>query len=177
MKRNLLGLMAISIGLLVGMDNGEKLGTTKVVAQPVTNTTIPLNDFLYVYGMDPQTFDYLYTFKHMDTLHLANFVDGLLEHDEYGQLIGALATSWECNEDATVWTFKLRENVNWYTDDGVEYAKVRANDFVAGLQHAADFQSQTLYLVQSLIAGLDDYVNDKVSFEDVGIKAIDDYTL
>ena len=39
---------------------------------------------------------------------------------------GALATSWESNEDATVWTFKLREGVTWhdgepFTADDVKF--------------------------------------------------------
>ncbi|HAX72125.1 MAG TPA: peptide ABC transporter substrate-binding protein [Firmicutes bacterium] len=140
-------------------------------------TDITQRDYQYVYGMDPQTFDYLYTYKHTDTQHLANFVDGLLEHDEYGNLIPSIASHYESNEDYTVWTFKIRENVNWYTDDGVEYAPVTAHDFVAGLQHAVDFDSQTLYLVEPLIKNLTAYKNKEVTFDEVGIKALDDHTL
>ena len=133
--------------------------------------------FVGFYGGDPETFDYLYTYKHTDSRHLANFIDGLIEHDSYGNLVGALATEWSSNEDSTVWTFKLREGVHWYTDEGVEYAEVTAHDFVAGLQHAADFQSQTLYLVQELVENLDAYVQGTVGFESVGVTAVDDYTL
>jgi len=129
------------------------------------------------YGSDPETFDYLYTYKHVDSRHFANFIDGLIEHDAYGNLVGALATDWSANEDATVWTFNLRQGVHWYTDDGVEYAPVTAHDFVAGLQYAADFQSQTLYLVQDLIENLDEYVQGQVAFNEVGVTALDDYTL
>lgn len=133
--------------------------------------------FVGFYGGDPETFDYLYTYKHSDSRHFANFIDGLIEHDAYGNLVGAMATDWHCNEDATVWTFHLREGANWYTDEGKAYAPVTADDFVAGLWHAADFQSQTLYLVTDLIENLDAYVKGLVSFDEVGIKALDDYTL
>lgn len=134
-------------------------------------------DYIGFYGMDPETFDYLYTYKTTDSSHFANFIDGLLEHDEYGNLVGAMATSWESNEDKTIWRFKLREGVHWYTDEGVDYGEVTADDFVSGLWHAADFQSQTLYLVQPLIKNLEAYVNGEVSFSEVGVRAIDDYTL
>ncbi|MCL1949425.1 MAG: peptide ABC transporter substrate-binding protein [Turicibacter sp.] len=133
--------------------------------------------FVGFYGGDPETFDYLYTYKHSDSRHFANFIDGLIEHDAYGNLVGAMATDWHANEDATVWTFDLRQGVDWYTDEGLPYAPVTADDFVAGLQHAADFQSQTLYLVTDLIKNLDEYTKGLVSFEEVGIKALDDYTL
>ena len=87
----------------------------------------------------------------IDSQHFANFIDGLIEHDSYGNLVGAMATNWEEREQSTIWRFHLRQGVKWYTDEGEEYAEVTAHDFVAGLQHAADFQSQTLYLVQSVI--------------------------
>lgn len=63
------------------------------------------------------------------------------------------------------------------TDDGVEYAEVTAHDFVTGLRHAVEFDSQTLYLVQYTIKNLDAYYNGEVEWEEVGIKAVDDYTL
>ena len=133
--------------------------------------------FVGFYGADPETFDYLYTYKHLDSRHFANFIDGLIEHDAYGNLVGAMATHWYSNEDATVWTFHLRKDTAWYTDEGVAYAPVKADDFVAGLWHAADFQSQTLYLVADLIENLEAYTQGKVGFEEVGVTALDDYTL
>ncbi len=84
---------------------------------------------------------------------------------------------WEGNEDSTIWRFDLRQGVYWYTDEGEEYDEVTAEDFVTGLQHAADFQSQTLYLVQTVIKNLEAYVNGQVPFSEVGVKAIDKYTI
>ena len=135
---------------------------------------IQKQDYIGFYGMDPETFDYLYTYKVIDSQHFANFIDGLIEQDSYGNLVGAIATDWEEREISTIWRFHLRQGVKWYTDGGEEYAEVTAHDFVAGLQHAADFQSQTLYLVQSVIKNLDSYINGEVSFDEVGVKAIDD---
>ena len=141
------------------------------------STDVYRNDYNYVYSSDPDTFDYLYTFQAIDNEHTSNFVDGLLEHDQYGNLVGALAESYEVNDDSTVFTFKIREGATWVTDEGEEYADVTAHDFVAGLRHAAEFQSQTLYLVQYTIKNLDAYTKGEVEWEEVGIKALDDYTL
>ena len=53
-----------------------------------------------------------------------------------------------------------------------------AKDFVTGLKHAADKKSETLSLVQGSVKGLDDYVQGKITdFSQVGVKAVDDYTL
>ena len=141
------------------------------------STDVYRNDYNYVYSSDPDTFDYLYTFQAIDNEHTSNFVDGLLEHDQYGNLVGALAESYEVNDDSTVFTFKIREGATWVTDEGEEYADVTAHDFVAGLRHAAEFQSQTLYLVQYTIKNLDAYTKGEVEWDEVGIKALDDYTL
>ena len=53
-----------------------------------------------------------------------------------------------------------------------------AKDFVTGLKHADDKKSETLSLVQGSVKGLDDYVQGKTTdFSQVGVKAVDDYTL
>lgn len=135
------------------------------------------HDYQGFYTMDPETLDYLYTFKQIDSKHFANFIDGLIEHDAYGNLVPSLATEWSQNKESTVWTFKLRQGVKWYTDEGKEYGDVTAQDFVTGLQHAADFQSQTLYLVKGVIKNLAAYTSGEVTFDKVGVKAVDDYTL
>ncbi|MCE2089730.1 peptide ABC transporter ATP-binding protein, partial [Streptococcus thermophilus] len=68
--------------------------------------------------------------------------------------------------------------IKWYTSEGEEYANVTAKDFVTGLKHAADAKSGALYLVQDSIAGLSDYLSGaNKDFSNVGVKAIDDYTL
>ena len=55
---------------------------------------------------------------------------------------------------------------------------VTAQDFVTGLQYAADKKSEALYLVQESVAGLDDYITGKTSdFSTVGVKALDDQTV
>ena len=142
-----------------------------------SSSKIYYNDYNYVYSYDPNTFDYLYSFQAQDNEHTANFVDGLLEHDRYGNLVGAIAESYEVNDDATEFTFHIRPGVKWVTDEGVEYAEVTAHDFVAGLRHATEFNAATLYLVQYTIQNLDAFINGEVEWEEVGVKAEDDYTL
>jgi len=136
------------------------------------------NNYNYVFSRDLMVMDYVYTYRATDHVHNANFVDGLQENDEYGNFVAALATKVEHNADYTVWTYTLRKNVNWVTSTGEVYATVKADDFVAGLQHATDFGSLMLYIVSGSIKNLGAYANgDITDFAQVGIKALDDYTL
>lgn len=76
------------------------------------------------------------------------------------------------------YTYTLRKDAKWYTSEGEEYAEVKAQDFVTGLKYAADKKSDGLYLVQESIKGLDAYVKGEITdFSQVGIKALDDYTV
>lgn len=134
--------------------------------------------FSYVYTQDPDTLDYSISNKKSTSEFTGNAVDGLLEVDKYGNLIPSLAKDWTVSKDGLTYTYKLREGVKWMTSEGEEYGEVKAQDFVTGLQHAADKKSSALYLVQKSVKGLDDYVSGKTKdFSTVGIKAIDDYTV
>ena len=132
----------------------------------------------YVYGGDPATLDYLATNKKNMTIAVSNGVDGLFENDQYGNLKPSVAENWSVSQDGLTYTYKIRKGVKWYTSDGEEYADVTAKDFVTGLKHAADAKAGALYLVQDSIAGLSDYLSGaNKDFSNVGVKAIDDYTL
>jgi len=134
--------------------------------------------FSYVYTTDPDTLDYSISNKKSTSEFTGNAVDGLLEVDKYGNLIPSLAKDWTVSKDGLTYTYKLRKGVKWMTSEGEEYGEVKAQDFVTGLQHAADKKSSALYLVQQSVKGLDDYVSGKTKdFSTVGIKAIDDYTV
>ena len=132
----------------------------------------------YVYGSDPATLDYLATNKKNMTTAVSNGVDGLFENDQYGNLKPSVAEDWSVSQDGLTYTYKIRKGIKWYTSDGEEYANVTAKDFVTGLKHAADTNSEAIYLLQNSVKGLNDYLSGaNKDFSNVGIKAVDDYTL
>lgn len=132
----------------------------------------------YVYGGDPATLDYLATNKKNMTTAVSNGVDGLFENDQYGNLKPSVAEDWSVSQDGLTYTYKIREGLKWYTSDGEEYADVTAKDFVTGLKHAADTNSEAIYLLQNSVKGLNDYLSGaNKDFSAVGIKAVDDHTL
>ena len=85
------------------------------------------------------TLNYLVTSEAADANHFANFVDGLVTHNEFGVLELNLAESAEHNADYTEFTFKLRSDKNlvWLTYKGKQYKYngqtqyVKASDFLA----------------------------------------------
>ena len=134
--------------------------------------------FSYVYGVDPSSLDYSIATRTSTTDIIGNVVDGLLENDEYGNLIPSLAEDWSVSKDGLTYTYKLRKGVKWYTSEGEEYAEVTAHDFVTGLKHVADGKSDGITLIQNSIKGLNEYVTGETNdFSTVGVKALDDYTV
>ena len=134
--------------------------------------------FSYVYGVDPSSLDYSIATRTSTTDIIGNVVDGLLENDEYGNLIPSLAEDWSVSQDGLTYTYKLRKGVKWYTSEGEEYAEVTAHDFVTGLKHVADGKSDGITLIQNSIKGLNEYVTGETNdFSTVGVKALDDYTV
>ena len=134
--------------------------------------------FSYIYETDPDNLNYLTTGKAATSNITSNVIDGLLENDRYGNFVPSMAEDWSVSKDGLTYTYTLRKDVKWYTSEGEEYAEVKAQDFVTGLKYAADKKSDGLYLVQESIKGLDAYVKGEITdFSQVGIKALDDYTV
>jgi ABC-type oligopeptide transport system substrate-binding subunit len=166
----------VSIAMAAALLAGCGSGSTGAAAAG-TASTKKSNDLFYVYTTDVKTTDYLITQNAGDNNVNQNLVEGLTEPDPYNHYIGDLAETFEANDDKTVWTFHLRD-AKWVTNNGEEYGAVTADDFVAGLQHAADFQSATLPLVSNLVKGLSAYMDGTdTDFSHVGVKAIDDKTV
>lgn len=138
-----------------------------------------VSEYSSVYVTDLETLDYTFSSRKTNSDHYTNFVEGLLENDQYGNLKGDMAKSWEVSDDGLTYTYHLRKGIPWVDSEGNEYgADVTANDFVTGLKHAVDVQSETLYIVADSIKGLSDYIDGKTNdFSTVGVKAVDDYTL
>jgi oligopeptide transport system substrate-binding protein len=131
------------------------------------------------YTQDPETLDYTVAMQTYTNQNTANFVDGLLTYDQYRQIKPSLAEKWSVSEDGKTYTYHIRKGVKWVDASGNTYATVKPSDWVTSLKHAADAQSEALYLVSDSVKGLQDYADGKdKDFSHVGIKADDKaYTL
>ena len=135
----------------------------------------------YAYTSDPSTWDVLSTSKQADTRAIVNTYDGLFEYDNENVQQPALATEMTVSEDGLKYTFKIREGVEWVDSQGRKVADVKADDWVAGMQHMMDCAEGLEYLTGEAganIVNADAYIAGEITdFEQVGVKALDDYTL
>ena len=163
-------------------------------------------DYRTLYSSEVTTLNYLTTSSTNEYAIGANVVDCLVEYDCYGNIIPSLAESWESNEDMTEWTFHIRKGVKWVDKNGEEVADVTANDWVATAKYVNDAVndsgSQYMYDTGSVVHNAQAYydytayllesengtkttdadgdpieVVEEVKPEDIGVKAVDDYTL
>ena len=130
------------------------------------------------YTSDPETWDVLSSSNAVDAEAIVNTYDGLYEYDNENVLQPALAQDYKVSEDGLQYTFYLRQGALWVDSQGRTVGEVKADDFVAGMQHMMDAQGGMEYLVKDLIAGAADYISGRTTdFSAVGVKAVDDYTV
>lgn len=134
--------------------------------------------YTMIYTSDPATWDVLATSRAADAEAIINTFDGLVEYDVENELQPALAESWDVSDDGLTYTFHIREGLKWVDSQGREVADLQADDFVAGMQHMLDSMGGLEYLVQGVIKNASEYIDGTVTdFSEVGVKAVDEYTL
>lgn len=114
----------------------------------------------------------------------ANWIDSLVEYDNYGMCQPCLAESWTKSEDGLTWTFKIREGVKWQRYDGSEYGEnVKAEDWVTSAKWILDpaNTARTADLLFDMVGAKDYYMalesGTEANWDNVGIKAISEYEL
>lgn len=134
--------------------------------------------YTFGYTSDPETWDAVATSNAADSEAIVNTYDGLLEYDAKNNQVPALAESYTVSEDGTVYTFKIREGINWVDYQGKVIEELTADSFVAGFQHMLDAAGGLEYLVDGVVKNASEYLAGEITdFAQVGVKAIDKYTL
>ena len=165
-------------------------------AAPNSTGATPLKEFISFESgnRELESWNMLYTQKAEDANVVTNLWAGLLSFDRYGKVVPAIASSWEHNEDATVWTFHLRDDVDWVDCNGEVKAHLTSKDFRVGfewLMNAIMNEANNTSMPNDTIVGAYEYYEltkeagdaaADMTYEDmlaagVGIEAPDDYTL
>ena len=99
-----------------GGNSGSSSTAASSGATSAPNTTgaTPLKEFISweSTNRELESWNMLYSQMASDMNVTTNLWEGLLSFDCYGKVVPAIASSWEHNEDATVWTFHLRDDVD-----------------------------------------------------------------
>lgn len=147
---------------------------------PPVSKLRPSDDYNTVYSGEITGLNNLVTSTTAEFSILANCIDGLVEHNHLGIIQPALAESWEVSDDGLVWTFKIRPGVKWVTYEGEEYAEVVAQDWVDAHKYGfnPEVGSANANIVYEAVKNGKAYYDGEITdWEQVGIKALDKYTL
>lgn len=106
---------------------------------------------------------------------IAATIEGLYTLDAAGSAVPAIATGYDMSEDGLTYTFHLREDAKW--DNGTP---VTANDFVYAWRRLVDPSTASEYAFIMDVAAVKNAADINAGekpLEDLGVKAVDDYTL
>jgi len=131
------------------------------------------------YSSDPETWDVLSAWTNTVSRPLCYAVEGLVMYDMENVLQPALAESWESSEDGLTWTFHIREGAVWTDAQGRKLDDVKADDWVAAMQHLFDFYGDSsAEVIAPLVVNGKEYADGEITdFSQVGVEAVDDRTL
>lgn len=124
-------------------------------------------------GPEPKTLDPVYAETYDVHCYVAHTFEGLTSRDKDDRLIEGAAYSWDISKDYKTYIFHLRTNGKW--SDG---KIVTANDFVYAWRRAVDPKVASSVSYQlAPVKNADKIINGDLPIEDLGIKALDDFTL
>ena len=104
---------------------------------------------------------------------MVDLFQGLVMPDRESNLIPGAAESWTVSSDGKVYTFKLRRDGMW--SDGTP---VKASDFVFAWKRVLDPKTGSEYASMAFpVLNAEDINAGKKKPEELGVKAIDDFTL
>lgn len=131
-------------------------------------------DFTFINGTEPESLDpAIITGQPEGRIAIALF-EGLLAHNAKGEPVPGCAERWEISPDGKHYTFHIRPNLKWSNGD-----PLNTIDFLNSWKRtlspelAAEYAYQLYY-----IKNAEGFNNGKIkNFDEVGVKAIDQWTL
>ena len=83
--------------------------------------------FVYLSDLEPTCFDTA-AYKNLANYNvIRQIIDPLVRQDNEGKFYPGLATEWESNDDGTVWTFTLRDDVTFHDGEALSADAVQAS--------------------------------------------------
>ncbi|WP_170272173.1 ABC transporter substrate-binding protein [Clostridium tarantellae] len=104
---------------------------------------------------------------------ICSLFEGLVEVDEKGNIIPALSEGWKLSDNKLEYTFIIKKDIKWSNGN-----QIKAKDFEDYFKDLLSPQNKN-FIGDELdsIYGVKEYRSGKNSFNEVAIKAIDEFTL
>lgn len=133
--------------------------------------------FKYALPSNPDTLDPQLADDESSVAVAKNLYAGLMGYDEKGRLIGAMARDYVVSQDGLTYTFYLKEGFKWHALGNYE-TDVTAGDFVFGFRRLFDPKTESPHSEKYFcIKGASAARNGETETSEVGVKALDDYTV
>lgn len=173
-KINAKSIMITSLAFILAACNGAVAKTFEIPSNDKTDAyglsgRIARREYNGLLSTSIGSLNYLLTQEAVNAQHFANFIDGLLVHNEFGVLEKNLAEKVEHNEDYTTFTFTVRKNVKWQKYDGKQYEAnidgkkvaqfVKPSDWLTTAKAICNYSnaSDLKYLISTFVEGAEEY--------------------
>jgi len=156
------------------MNNVLKTGALAAVAAMLMSTSAFAVTLQMHNGGDPGSLDPHKVSGDWENRVVGDYIEGLVTEDANADAIPGQAESWEISEDGLVYTFKLRDGIQW--TDGTP---VTAGDFVFAFQRLMNpaTASEYAYLQYPIKNAQAINAGEITDFNELGVKALDDKTV
>jgi len=157
--------------------------TVEVIVEPEVEEFVTLHANL---GTEPPTLDPALATDTTSVDLDENLFVGLTKFDpDTAEVIPNLATDWDVSEDGTVYTFHLRDDIQWVkydptTGETEAMRPVTAYDVEYGIKRTTDPNTASDYAYVLYIIKNAEEINgasEELTLDDLGVKALDDTTL
>ena len=130
------------------------------------------NSIVINMSAEPKTMDPTLNSLSAVSVYIIHAFEGLTKLDSNNNVRGGMAESWDISEDGLKYTFHLRTNAKWsdgkpVTAKDFEYSWKRAVHPIVAAEYS--YMMEVVKNAKEINAGIMDY-------NDLGVKAIDDYT-
>lgn len=187
-NRRMLVLLALLMALclvITGCGGSKPADDTKAPEAPANTTSEESTptpeapkeevkqDVIYVIHNEADKLDPSVTSETFAAPILINAFEGLIRIDNLGNIQPGIAESWNMSEDGITYTFNIRKDAKWSNGD-----PLTANDFIYSWKRVltpevAAYYPELFYCIKNAKA----YYAGEAKEEELGFKAIDDYTL
>ena len=177
MKKKRLLAMGLALTLALSACGGGDTQESKTPTEGGEGEVAYATDFYdwQTQANESSTFLINYSEERSNTKVLCNCISPLVEYDNHGNLVPAMAESWEPNDDATQWTFHIRKGIYWVDAQGNKKDECTAYDWLTAIEWELNFHknaAKNTTMLFATIKGAEDYYAAVKEMDEAAGKAI-----